>query len=111
MAFGPFLQYDYDPSQVLSPDSLHPSLPSPSLPLGYLHHNGLSHYHRPMDDPKWLFLLRPYPRLLESVCRGPRDEMSTLRPCVVYQCGTPDDYRHSDIDFAHAAVMEATTTE
>lgn len=67
MAFGPFLQHDHGPSQVLSPDSLHPSLPSPSLPLGYLHLNGLPRCHRSMDDPKWLFLLQPCPRLLESI--------------------------------------------
>lgn len=37
--------------------------------------------------------------------------MSTLRPCLVHQCGTPDCYRSGDIDIAHAVVMEVTTTE
>lgn len=37
--------------------------------------------------------------------------MSTCRPCLVHQCGTPDSYRSGDIDYAIAVIVEVTTTE
>lgn len=37
--------------------------------------------------------------------------MSTRRPGLVHQCGTPDFYRSADIGVALAAVMEVTATE
>lgn len=111
MAFGSFLQHDNGPSQVLCIDPIRPTLPSPSLPLGYLHLYGLLCHRRSMDDPEWLFLLHSYTRLLESISRDPPDKVSTRRPCLVHQCGTPDIYRSGDIDIAPATIMEVTATK
>lgn len=111
VAFGPFLQHDYDPSQILRTHTLRPPLQAPSLPANHLQLNGLPRYRRSVDEPERLSLLHSSPRLLESIGRGSRLKLSTCQPCLVHQCGTPDFYRSGNIGSAPVAIMEVTATE